>query len=53
MGGGTTTPSGGSSTPNYSYDYGLGKGTSKDADRYALLTGDYSGKSYLDKYLNR
>jgi len=53
MGGGTTTPSGGSSTPDYSYDYGLGKSSSADADRYALLTGDYSGKSYLDKYLNR
>ena len=53
MGGGTTTPKGGSSTPDYSYDYGLGKGTSDDADRYALLTGNYSGKSYLDKYLNR
>ena len=53
MGGGTTTPKGGSSTPDYSYDYGLGKGTSADADRYALLTGDYSGKSYLDKYLKR
>ena len=53
MGGGTTTPKGGSSSPDYSYYYGLGKGTSDDADRYALLTGNYSGKSYLDKYLNR